>query len=90
VMYLDGEKVSDARMHPMQSFFTAAGYDRDEESIVVKAVNYHGEPVHANIQLDGTTLVSETGRHIVISSDHPHDKNSLDTTPVKSYRKKGY
>ncbi len=77
-IFLDGRKVSDASVENMPWFFSAAGYDDDTESVIVKATNYYSQPVEALISLNGAAEVSKTGRHIVLSSDHPLDQNTLE------------
>jgi len=77
-MYLDGKKVSDAGVTHLPSFFTAAGYDRRNKTVVVKAANYRDVPVETEIELEGVKSVAKTGEHIVIRSDTPRDQNTLD------------
>jgi alpha-N-arabinofuranosidase len=76
-MYLDGKKVSDARLEYLPSFFATAGYDRRNKTVVIKATNYHATPVRVDIQLEGASSVGSTGKHIVIRSDQPRDQNTL-------------
>ncbi len=77
-MYLDGEKLSAAHLVPMESFFATAGYDRDNEFVIIRAVNYNPEPAETGIHLEGTEWVGSYGQHIVISSGDLRDKNSLE------------
>lgn len=77
-MFLDGKKVSDARMEYLPSFFATAGQGKRAKELVLKATNYHKQPLRAEIQLDGAAVVSPTGQHIVIRADKPTDENSLD------------
>jgi len=77
-MYLDGKEVSTASARYLTSFFTAAGYDRDDKAVVIKTTNYHATPVQADIRLNGAKRVSKTGRHIVINSADLYDQNTLD------------
>lgn len=78
-MYLDGKKVSDARVDSLPSFFATAGYDRQGKTVVLRATNYDKTPVQAEIQLDGAANVGATGRHIVIRADSPDDENTLES-----------
>jgi alpha-L-arabinofuranosidase len=59
-------------------FFAHAGYDRDDQTVVIKAVNYNSVPVPVEIQLDGAASVSTTGKHIVIRGENPRQDNTLD------------
>jgi alpha-L-arabinofuranosidase len=76
-MFLNGKRVSDARMEYLPSFFATAGYDRKGKRVVLKATNYHRQPLRAEIQLDGAESVGATGQHIVIHADQPTDENTL-------------
>ena len=78
VMYLDGNRVSTARMEYMPSFFATAGYDRKDKSVVLKATNYHGTPVKTRINLEGAAQVAAVGKHIVITSGSVYDQNTLE------------
>jgi alpha-L-arabinofuranosidase len=78
-MYLDGRKVSDARVDSLPSFFATAGYDGKGKTVVLRATNYDKTPVQAEIQLDGAATVGATGQHIVIRADSPDDENSLES-----------
>jgi alpha-L-arabinofuranosidase len=77
-MFLDGKLVSDARMEFLPSLFATAGYDVKRKTVVLKATNYHAQPVRAEIQLDGAEGVAPAGQHIVLRSGKPADENSLD------------
>jgi alpha-L-arabinofuranosidase len=77
-MYLDGELISNAAIEPMETVFTAAGYNRDNNSVVVKAVNYNADPVQASISLNGATRIKKKAKHIVIASENIEDQNTLD------------
>ncbi len=81
-MYLDGVKVSDASVEPLMSFITSAGYERESKNMILKAVNYNSEPVHATVRLNGVSKVGKKGKHIVLSSEKYTDENSLDS-PLK-------
>ncbi len=75
---LDGKPISDARMQYLPSFFATAGYRRQDKMVVLKATNYEGKPMRADIELDGATRVSSTGRQIVLRSEKPEDENTLE------------
>ena len=77
-MLLDGEAVSDARVERLSPFFATAGYDRQNQTVVIKATTYSGKPIQAEIQLDGAAKVGQSGKHIAISSPGQYDENSLD------------
>ena len=77
-MYLDGKKVADAKVEYLPSFFATGGYDRRNKAVVIKATNYHAAPVRTTIQLEGAGSVGATGKHIVIRSGSPRDRNTLD------------
>ena len=77
-MFLDGRRVSDASMVYLPSFFATAGYDRKGRAVVLKATNYHKQPVRARLWLEGAQTVGAEGRQIVIRSDGLYDENSLD------------
>jgi alpha-L-arabinofuranosidase len=77
-MYLDGERISTAHVSLLPSFFAAAGYDRKNKTVVVKATNYHPTPLVAQIQLDGAISVGKSGKLISISSDNLDGDNTLD------------
>lgn len=78
-MFLDGRRVSDAQMDYLPSFFATAGYDRKGKRVVLKATNYHPQPIRAGIQLDGAESVGSAGQHLVIRAGLPTDENSLAT-----------
>ena len=77
-MFLDGEKISTARVVRLPSFFATAGYDRQAKAVVLKATNYDKLPIQAVLTLDGATAVGGVGQHIVIRADGPEDENSLE------------
>jgi len=76
-MFLDGKSASDARMEFLPSFFATAGYDRKDKRVVLKATNYHQQPMRAGIQLDGIASIS-AGQHFVIRADKPTNENTLE------------
>jgi alpha-L-arabinofuranosidase len=78
VMYLDGKRVSSARLRYMPSFFAVAGYDHTNKTVVLKATNYHSVPLRTTVHLDGAAQIGSSGQHIVIRSDNLTDKNSLE------------
>jgi alpha-L-arabinofuranosidase len=86
------EVILDSEKHPLQSFFASAGYNRSDKEVVIKAVNYWGIPVKANIKLEGASSTGRRGNHILISSANLTDENSLDNPykiiPVKKPLKK--
>ncbi|MCF8346404.1 MAG: hypothetical protein K9G38_04265 [Bacteroidales bacterium] len=77
-MYLDGELISDAAIEPMETVFTSAGYNHDNNSVIIKAVNYNADPVQAVISLKGATKIRKKAKHIVITSENIDDQNTLD------------
>ncbi|MCX6927006.1 MAG: hypothetical protein NT154_27935, partial [Verrucomicrobia bacterium] len=77
-MLLDGNVISTARVEWLSQFFATAGYDRKNQSVIVKATSYSSKPVRAEIQLDGAAKVGASGKHIIISSPAQYDENSLD------------
>ena len=77
-MFLDGKLVSDARMEFLPSFFATAGYHRKDKAVVLKATNYHRQPLRAEIQLDGVETLGASGQHWVIRADNLTDENTLD------------
>jgi len=77
-MYLDGELISDAAIEPMETVFTSAGYNHDNNSVIIKAVNYNADPVQAVITLKGATKIRKRAKHIVITSKNIDDQNTLD------------
>jgi alpha-L-arabinofuranosidase len=77
-MLLDGKRVSRVEASALPAFFATAGYRKSDGTVVVKATNYHAEPVCAEIRLEGTTQVAATGQHIVIRANKPEDENTLD------------
>jgi alpha-N-arabinofuranosidase len=77
-MYLDGKKISDARIDTMESFFVAAGYNKDKKSLIIKAVNYNAEPVRTLIDISGASWIGKKAKHIIISSEGIYDQNTLD------------
>lgn len=81
-MYLDGEMISDAYVIPMESVFATAGLMRSGNSVILKAVNYHPEPVEARIVLKGKESAGAMAQQIVISSEEKYDQNTLDA-PLK-------
>ena len=77
-MFLDGKLVSDARMEFLRSFFATAGYQRKDKTVVLKATNYHKQPIRAEIQIEGALEISSVGQHFVIRSENPNDENTLE------------
>jgi len=77
-MFLDGAKVSDARMEHLPSFFATAGYRRGEKTVVLRATNYHPQPLRAAIRIEGAETVGAAGEHIVLRADRPEDENTLE------------
>lgn len=77
-MYLDGEKISNARLNKIESFFTAAGYNKEKKSLIVKAVNYNAEPVKTLIDITGKSRIGKKAKHITISSEGIYDQNTLE------------
>jgi hypothetical protein len=77
-MLLEGKRVSRVEASALPAFFATAGYRRTDGTVVVKATNYHAEPVRVEVRLDGTTQVGATGQHLVIRADKPEDENTLD------------
>jgi alpha-L-arabinofuranosidase len=59
-------------------FFAHAGYDRDDQAVIVKAVNYNSVPVPVEIELAGAASVGSAGKHIVIRWDNLRQDNTLD------------
>ena len=66
-MLLDGQLVSTGRMEILPSFFATAGLDREDQTVIIKATNYHEVPMTANIELDGIKHLSGEGTHIAIA-----------------------
>ena len=81
-MYLDGKLISSARLVPMESVFSIAGYDKKNQMLVVKMVNYNSSPVKTDIRLNGASSIGKNGRHIIIRSDGLTDENNF-KNPVK-------
>lgn len=81
-MFLDGKRVSDATAQRLPAFFAAAGYDRKNREIVVKATSYHSQSLPVTIDLEGAAQIGPAGRHILIQSDDPYAENTLDE-PLK-------
>ncbi|MFO0892046.1 MAG: alpha-L-arabinofuranosidase C-terminal domain-containing protein [Isosphaeraceae bacterium] len=77
-LFLDGRKVSDARVVPLPEFSASAGLDRTGRAVVVKATNYRREPLGTEIVLEGAGDVEATGRHLFLTADHPDDENTLE------------
>jgi alpha-L-arabinofuranosidase len=77
-MILDGKVISDASMVVLPSFFANAGYDRKNKALVLKATNYHKQPLQATLQIDGAGDVSPAGKHFVLRGESLTDENSLD------------
>jgi alpha-L-arabinofuranosidase len=77
-MFLDGKRVSRVKAEFLPEFFATAGYDRKDQTVVVKATSYSSKPVRAEIQLDGAARVARSGRQIVISAPQPFAENSLE------------
>jgi alpha-L-arabinofuranosidase len=77
-MYLDDELVSETRVERLNSLFSQAGYDRQNREVIIKVTNFHGQPVDATIELEGTRTVERIGRHLLIRSASPGDQNTLD------------
>lgn len=77
-MYSDGQIVSTARVEPLESFFAQAGYDRQANSVILKATNYYGVPVSAMVRLDHAATVGTSGQHIIIRAQRLTDHNTLE------------
>ena len=61
----------------MPAVYSVAGYDKTNNSVVVKTVNYNAEPVTVQINLIGAQKVEREGTQIVIRSEKLTDENSL-------------
>ena len=77
-MYLDGQRISTARVTLLPSFFAAAGYDRKNKTVVVKATTITRRHWSPKYRLDGAISVGKAGKLISISSDNLDGDNTLD------------
>jgi alpha-N-arabinofuranosidase len=77
-MYLDGQRISTARVTELPSVFAAAGYDRKNKTVVLKATNYYPTPLQTDVVVDGAATVGSDGKLISISSDSLDGDNTLD------------
>ncbi|MFM7187679.1 MAG: hypothetical protein ACKO14_07660 [Armatimonadota bacterium] len=77
-LFLDGKRVSDARMEKMPSFFATAGQQDKAGNIIIKATNYSPEPRETELAIDGTQPQSGTGTHFVYQASALSDDNSLE------------
>ena len=81
-LFLDGKRVSDARMDKLPSFFATAGQQDSDGTIIVKATNYSAQARETELDLVGTDVLKGVGRHIVYQAASLGDDNSLEN-PTK-------
>jgi alpha-L-arabinofuranosidase len=78
--FIDNKLVTDATDRPTpppaQPLYVGAGYVSGTKEVVVKVVNYSGEPIDTTLNLRGTTNVKPTGKAIVLAGQ-PRDVNTL-------------
>lgn len=77
-VFIDGKKSADAKVETVPSVFTNAGYDRKHQCIVLKATNYHDQPVSTTVNLANAKLLANSAKHIVISSPDPYIDNDFE------------
>ena len=81
-LFLDGKRVSDARIEKMPSFFATAGLRQKDDTVIVKATNYSAQPREAELVIDGTAINGVSGRHFIYQASALSDDNSLEN-PTK-------
>jgi alpha-L-arabinofuranosidase len=81
-LFLDGKRVSDARMQKLPSFFATAGVRQKDGTIIVKATNYGAQPKETELVIDGTVVNGGNGRHFIYQATSLSDDNSLEN-PTK-------
>ena len=81
-LFLDGKRVSDARIEKMPSFFATAGLRQKDDTVIVKATNYSAQPREAELVIDGTAIKGVSGRHFIYQASALSDDNSLEN-PTK-------
>jgi alpha-L-arabinofuranosidase len=81
-LFLDGKKVSDARMERLPSFFATAGLRQKDGTVIVKATNYSAQPQEAEFVIEGAIVGGGSGRHFIYQASALSDDNSLEN-PTK-------
>ncbi|MBB6051455.1 alpha-L-arabinofuranosidase C-terminal domain-containing protein [Armatimonas rosea] len=77
-LFLDGKKVSDARMERLPSFFATAGLRQKESTVIVKATNYSAQPQETELVIEGAMVGEGSGRHAIYQASALSDDNSLE------------
>jgi len=82
--YLDGQLVQEVSNNNLNSKSLCASASRDDKSgdIILKIVNTSAKLVKTQIDLNGATSLTGTGKAIVLTSASPLDENTLEA-PVK-------
>jgi alpha-L-arabinofuranosidase len=82
--YLDGQLINEGQARPEPKLFAQAGRDDATGEIVVKAINVSGQPVAADLQVDGdgAAAILPSAAITELKSANRFDNNSLEQ-PVK-------
>ena len=81
-LYVNGLKVASHTPLNIPLVYAFTGYDEKSKELVIKVVNCSGETKNMDVSIDHATLISESGKVIVLSSERDDDENSF-TVPDK-------
>ena len=75
---LDGKIIHDVKTPAMKSLYASATITKDNDEIIVKAVNVDANAQAVDIVLDGLTKVNSKAKAWVLTSDDPMAENKID------------
>lgn len=92
-LLVDGKEVASHTPRSIPGVYAFTGYDERSQELVIKVVNCSGKSKNMGIHIDHATSVADTGKAVVLSSEHDTDENSF-ASPDKIrpvvYEQKGF
>jgi alpha-L-arabinofuranosidase len=75
---LDGKVIHDVKTPAMKALYASATITKDNDEVIVKAVNVDMNPAAVEIVLDGVTKVNSKAKAWVLTSDDPMAENTIE------------
>lgn len=92
-LLVDGKEVASHTPRSIPGVYAFTGYDERSQELVIKVVNCSGKSKNMDIHIDHAISVADTGKAVVLSSEHDTDENSF-ASPDKIrpvvYEQKGF
>lgn len=76
--YLDGELINSAQVQPTPRLFAVAGRDDATGEAVLQAINVSGQPITADLQINGATVKFTPAALTELKAADPLDNNSFE------------